>query len=82
MDNTYRMSLRSAILSIIQRIIDTYYDPDKSNSLKELDIFMLLSEYPSKSDRVLTELKRLNRNVYAYCAGMMCFSVHYREYRS
>jgi hypothetical protein len=72
------MYVRSEIQSIVQRIIYAYYNADVKEDIRSIDIFMLFTEYPSKTDRVLAELKKQDKYVYTFCSGMLYYSVHHR----
>ena len=73
------MYVRSAVSSIVQRIIHAYYNIKIPDDIRAIDMFMLFTEYPAKADHVLAELKKQDREVYACCAGMLYYSVHNRQ---
>lgn len=73
------MYVRSAIPAIVQRILRVYHDTNTNDDIKNIEIFMLFTEYPSKSKFVLKELKKQDTNVYSICSYVWEYSVHYRE---
>ena len=73
------MYSRSAVSSIVQRIIYAYYNTDIKEDIRAIDIFMLFTEYPSKADKVLAELKKQDKYVHTFCSDMLYHSVHNRE---
>jgi len=73
------MYTRSSVSAIVQRILRVYHESDASPSIKEFEIFMLFTEYPSHVPSVLKELKKRDTAVHHLCSFLWERSVHFYE---
>jgi hypothetical protein len=73
------MYSRSSVSAIVQRILYVYHESDASDDIKDIEVYMLFTEYPSQTKAVLKELQKYDTRVHAMCSFLWEYSVHFRN---